>query len=140
MIDESSPGEQDAPPPPRPNLETLLGRAMRLKCPRCGQGPLFSGWFRMPERCSSCAFKFHRAPGYFLGSTYINYGLTALLITICFIVGRILFQIPSKQLVWPLLGVCLVFPLIIFRHSRALWLALDCQFDRSVLVDEDLND
>ena len=68
----------DTPPPPaddavtarprfpKPPAETLIGRALKLRCPRCGQGKLFNGWFTMPERCSHCGFKFERDPGYFL--------------------------------------------------------------------------
>ena len=61
---------------------TLLGRTMRLRCPQCGQGRLFSGWFRMPRQCESCGLKFEREPGYFLGSIYFNYGVTAAIVTV----------------------------------------------------------
>lgn len=125
-----------APRPPRPEFETLLGRALRLRCPRCGEGKLFARWHRMPRQCAVCGFRFERGPGYFLGSSYVNYGLTALTMSAIFLIGRIAFQVPAQRLVWPLFGYCLIVPLLLFRHARALWLALDCQLDRSVLIEE----
>lgn len=126
------------PPPlrPRPNLETLLGRALRLRCPRCGRGDLFLGWFTMPERCSSCAFKYERAPGYFLGSTYVNYGMTAVVLMAAYFVLHFGFRWSNRDLAAPLSAFCVLFPLWAFRYARAIWLAMDCHFDHNVLSDE----
>lgn len=121
---------------PRPPLSRLLGRALRLRCPRCGEGRLFLGWFTMPERCSRCGLKYERAPGYYLGAAYINYGLIALGSTFAFLLLRFGADIPTDRLKYPLLAACVIVPLLTFRHARALWLALDCHFDPSVLADE----
>ena len=48
-------------------LRGLL-RAARLRCPRCGIGPLFRGAFRMHEACPHCGFSYTREPGFYLGS------------------------------------------------------------------------
>jgi uncharacterized protein (DUF983 family) len=29
----------------------LFGRALVRRCPNCGGGPIFDGWFRMREHC-----------------------------------------------------------------------------------------
>jgi uncharacterized protein (DUF983 family) len=126
------------PPPtpaPRPAAETLIARALRLRCPRCGKGKLFIGWFTMPERCSECRLKFERAPGYYLGSSYINYGLTAVLITVLYFVLHFGVGWTNRELTIPLVSVVVVFPLFSFRYARALWLAMDCHIDPSVLSD-----
>src|SRR5260221_263197 len=39
-----------------------LRRALRKRCPHCGEGPLFSGWSQL-ERCSTCGLVFARNPG-----------------------------------------------------------------------------
>jgi len=127
---ESVPGQT-----PRPPLETLLWRALKLRCPRCGEGKLYSGVVRMPDRCPECNFLINRAPGYYLGSTYVNYGLTAVSMTFVFLFCRLVLQIPTRQIIWPLFAYCIVFPILVFRHARAIWLAFDCQFDSSVLED-----
>lgn len=116
---------------------TLWSRALHLRCPRCGQGKLFLGWFRMPERCSACRLKFERSPGYFLGSTYFNYGLTALITTAIFIALRFSYQIPKEWIAPPLAAFCLVWPLFWFRYARALWLAFDAYFDPAGFENDD---
>lgn len=90
----------------------------------------------MPERCSHCSLKYERAPGYYLGAAYINYGLIALGSTFAFLLLRFGAEIPTERLKYPLLAACVIVPLLTFRHARALWLAFDCHFDASVLADE----
>lgn len=102
---------------------------MRLRCPRCGEGELFAGWFRMHERCSVCRLKYERSPGYFLGSTYFNYGQTALTMTVIYTVLHFGYGIKKEWLLFPLGAYCVLWPLFWFRYARALWLALDCYFD-----------
>lgn len=102
---------------------------MRLRCPRCGGGKLFKGWFRMHERCPNCKLKYERDPGYFLGSAYINYGLTAVIITAVYIPLRFVANIEGRDMLVPLGLFCFIFPLFFFRYARAWWLAMDCHFD-----------
>ena len=120
-------------PAPRPQIETLLWRGARLKCPRCGRGKLYQSLFRMNDACPECGLRLLREPGYYLGATYINYGITALSVTFLFLFFRLVLNFPTQSIIWPLFGLSIVIPLLLFRQARALWLALDCQFDRSVL-------
>ena len=66
-------------------VSTVLWRGLRLVCPVCGRGKLFRGWFRMHRSCDSCGLVFERGPGYWLGSIYVNYGLTALVVTVAYL-------------------------------------------------------
>jgi uncharacterized protein (DUF983 family) len=133
MDDTPAPGRYPTVP-----FGTLLGRALRLKCPRCGEAPMFSGLFATRERCEHCHFKFERDPGFFLGSIYVNYGLTALSITFLFVVLQFGFGWTSRELAIPLTIFCLLFPTLMFRHTRALWLAMDCNWDASAMeIDEE---
>lgn len=108
---------------------TLLGRALRLRCPVCGQGKLFSGLLRMPPVCSHCGWKFEREPGYFLGSIYFNYGLTAVITMVLFFGLYFGAGIDPNSMKWPLGVFCMLFPLWFFRYARALWLAFDTYWD-----------
>src|SRR4051812_15139144 len=36
----------------------LLFAALQGRCPRCGKGPLFSGYLRVADRCSNCGLSF----------------------------------------------------------------------------------
>jgi len=102
-----------------------------LLCPICAEGKLFSGFIQMHKCCPKCGFQFERAPGYFLGSTYINYGATTLLTTWTYMVLRFGFEIPKSSLIPALAGFCVIFPVVFFRYARSLWLSFDCYFDRT---------
>lgn len=110
-------------------LWTLIARALRLRCPACGVGKLFAGWFAMNPTCAHCGTRFERGPGYFLGSIYFNYGLTALLVTVTFFGLFLGFSVSPKHMLWPLAAFCVLFPLWFFRYARSLWLAFDQYFD-----------
>ena len=83
----------------------------------------------MHPECSNCRLRYERAPGYFLGSTYINYALTALTLTIAYVVLHFKAGYDNRTLMLPLVAYCVLFPLLSFRHARALWLAMDCYCD-----------
>ncbi|GAB5441863.1 MAG: hypothetical protein Fues2KO_22120 [Fuerstiella sp.] len=84
----------------------------------------------MHDRCERCGFQIDRPAGYFLGSTYINYGLTAVLVTGSYVVMNFGLGWPKDRLLPGLLIFCLIFPLVFFRFARSLWLSLDCYLDR----------
>ncbi|GIX04726.1 MAG: hypothetical protein KatS3mg114_0595 [Planctomycetaceae bacterium] len=107
-----------------------LQRAVALRCPQCGQGPLFRSWFSMHDRCSACGCVFERAPGFYLGSTYVNYGFTCLTLTAWYIWLHYSWGWSNKALTPWLLAWCVVVPILLFRYARAWWLAMDCFFDR----------
>lgn len=90
----------------------------------------------MHRNCLDCRFLFDRAPGYFLGSTYINYAFTAVILTVGYVYLRFGVGMQRDTLMWPLMLFCVIFPLIFFRFARALWLSLDCYFDRTVFESD----
>ena len=47
----------------RPPIRTVLGRGLRGKCPRCGEGPLFAKWVKTKLRCDVCDLLFQRDYG-----------------------------------------------------------------------------
>jgi hypothetical protein len=83
----------------------------------------------MRDPCGSCGRKFARAPGYLLGSIYVNYGVTAVLVVLIYFGVYFAGWLNGQQLL-VLLGVfSLAFPLWFFRYARALWIAFDEIFD-----------
>ena len=119
---------------------TSQWRAWRLRCPRCGEGRLFVGWFRMYSHCYKCRLRYEREPGYFLGSVYINYGLTALLLIVIYL-GMYFSNIPQRHLdtrfgqinlhLTISLAFAVIFPLCFHRYARSLWMAFDQFWDPS---------
>jgi uncharacterized protein (DUF983 family) len=113
----------------RPTLATAVGRSIRLRCPVCGRGRLFRNWFRMFEKCADCGLKFDRGPGYYLGSIYFNYGLTAALVIAGFMTLFLTDTLSPEARLAVLAVFCFLFPLWFFRYARSLWLAMDMYFD-----------
>jgi len=117
------------PPQTRPSRAVLISRALRLRCPLCGEGKLFRTWFKMKPTCTHCHLKFEREPGYYLGSIYINYGLTAVLMTAGYMLGIVMKWAAPSVLLWSAFAFTIIFPLLMFPFSRALWLAFDLAWD-----------
>jgi len=107
-----------------PRVATILGRALRLRCPRCGRTPLYTGWFAMRERCASCGLRYEREQGYFVGAIYVNYMLTAALGlgTVLLLDAWIGLSLGYQLAI--AVPLMLLAPLLFFRHARSLWLAI----------------
>jgi len=107
----------------------ILRRGIWLRCPRCGQGPLFAGFFSMHPACPSCALVFEREQGYFVGAIYVNYAATSILAIAGFLTLDYVTSITLSQqlLLWGIFAVS--FPLFFFRYSRSLWLSVDYLFN-----------
>ena len=83
----------------------------------------------MNDRCDACHRKFNRAPGYFLGAIYFNYGVTAALMIAAYFAVFFWHGRVSRAMLAALAGFCLIFPLWFFRYARALWIAFDERWD-----------
>jgi uncharacterized protein (DUF983 family) len=115
--------------PERNSYPTMLWRAWRLRCPRCGLRPLFKNLFSMNPVCTACHLKYEREPGYFLGSIYVNYGVTALLVTVAYMALVFSQLVEPQTALWIVTAFVLVFPIWFFRYARSLWLGFDNFWD-----------
>ncbi|MDP6442146.1 MAG: DUF983 domain-containing protein [Pirellulaceae bacterium] len=107
----------------------MIYRSLRLRCPNCGEGRVCRGWFAMHEECDVCQLDFRREPGFYLGSIYINYGLTAVMLTV--VCGPLVMSgAVSHWWMTPIaLAFCAGFPMWFLRYARCLWLGLDQMID-----------
>jgi len=86
----------------------------------------------MNDTCGSCGLAFRPEPGYYVGAMYVNYLTTA---AVGLAAGlTLLDRVPLPALLVALAAFGLVFPVVFFRYSRSLWLALD-QYIHSVVGD-----
>jgi len=106
-------------------LVLALRRSVALRCPRCGETPLFRGWFAMAESCALCGLRFERAQGYFVGAIYVNYAVTTVIAIAGYFVLWIYTGISTAAQLALWLPFVTLFPLWFFRYSRSLWLALE---------------
>ena len=109
----------------------LFWRAVRLRCPNCGQGKPFVSWLRMRARCPVCGLAFERGEqGYQVGSYMFNI-IAAELIFAAIFVGTVVATWPTPP--WTLLevggiGLMIVVPFLFFPFSKLLFLAFDLAF------------
>ena len=106
-------------------LARAEGRALALRCPRCGRAPLFRGWFTMNTVCAVCDLRFERAQGYWIGAIYVNYGVTTTIAVAGFFTlwTWTALSTAAQLAIW--IPFCVLFPLWFFRYSRAVWLAIE---------------
>ena len=111
---------------------------LKLKCPQCGKGDLFSnkniykykGFFDMPDNCPKCQQDFQIEPGFYYGSMYVSYGLT-IAITVAIFVAITVLNIFSIVgfIIADVVILTLTLP-IVFKVSRSLWLSMNTKRDK----------
>jgi len=114
---------------PKPPVGTLLRRGFLKRCPRCGAGHVYQGWFRMKDRCPGCGYKFEREPGFFVGAYFINFAVTEGLLFVV-MMGYIFWKNANSEagLVLPIvvgLVFAIVAPVVFYPFSRTVWSAID---------------
>jgi uncharacterized protein (DUF983 family) len=106
-------------------LFTLLKQALALHCPICGEGKLFRRPFTMHEYCPCCHYKFEREEGYFSGAMALTIIIGEFLVTAVVLPLAFTPNIPIVPCLLIGSPLVLILPLLLFHHSRAMWLALD---------------
>jgi uncharacterized protein (DUF983 family) len=101
--------------------------ALWLRCPQCRRGPLFKGRFSltMHERCPICGLKFDRGNGYYIGALGLNLVLAetvAIALSVPLAVDQ---SVPINEAYAVGLTAAIGLPILGFRHTRSLWIALD---------------
>lgn len=102
----------------------ILMRGIRLRCPRCGEGRLFTGLFSMREQCEHCMLVYEQEPGFFVGAIYINYAATAVLAMVGFLLLGVYVEVTLTQQLVLWITFAVFFPVWFFRYSRSLWLSV----------------
>ncbi len=122
---------------------------LKEKCPRCGQGELFTHHsylpfskktFQMKKYCPECGLKYEKELGYFYGSMYVSYALNIGLFAICLLSYLFLFK---DRFGWEYFAVAyllITFLLtgVIFRWARALWLAALTRYEPGIRDERNL--
>jgi uncharacterized protein (DUF983 family) len=102
-----------------PRLIAVLAQ----RCPVCLQGSMFSGPFKMNERCPVCGHRFMREPGYFQGAMYVSYVLATAVFLVLVLIIQLLLG--ARLGFWGALAVAVVLQMLLvprlYRYSRVIW-------------------
>ncbi|MGI8407470.1 MAG: DUF983 domain-containing protein [Actinomycetota bacterium] len=106
---------------------TQLRRGLFKRCPNCGGGNLFQGFFKLKPSCPSCAYLFEREEGYWTGAMIVNIAACEVWFFLLF-VGILIATAPDIE--WrPVLAVALItnglLPVVFYPHSKTIWMAMD---------------
>jgi uncharacterized protein (DUF983 family) len=107
-----------------PRAFTVIRRGLCLRCPRCGAPGVFEGFWALRRFCRACHLRFEREQGYFIGAIYINYFATVSIVIPGYFVLDYWIEpaLSTQLLLWGV--VAALFPVVFFRTSKSLWLAL----------------
>jgi uncharacterized protein (DUF983 family) len=105
-----------------------IGRALRLRCPNCGGGPVLENWFKLRVRCGNCGIRLERGEhDYLSGSILLSYSVGTLVFAaaLAWMIIANWPVVPWGMLEIVLPAIILIFPVVFFPFSKLLWLAAD---------------
>lgn len=118
---------------PPPSTARMVGRAILLRCPRCGSGGQFRYWVKRADHCPGCGYTLDRENDSFFGAFLINLCVTfAALFGL--LIAMVIFEAAERPLpVVPLIGVGLfiavILPLLFYPFAFTLWVIIDLHSD-----------
>ncbi|MBC8087070.1 MAG: DUF983 domain-containing protein [Phycisphaerae bacterium] len=105
-----------------------MGRALRFRCPNCGEGKVLGGWGAVRERCSHCNLRFERSgPEYFTGAMFCNFLIAEFLFATSFATAVVLTwpDVPWDAMTWIAVAGAVIVPVALYPFSKVAWLAID---------------
>ncbi len=116
----------------------MLGRALRRRCPLCGAGGIFQGWFALRDRCPRCNFSYEREEGYWVGAMIANIAAAEGLFALIFLGGVALTypDVPWTPLMIAGFVVMIALPVAFYPLSKTLWLWVDLAFLHPIDADD----
>lgn len=114
------------PRDPSAGLPTLVGRALRRRCPRCGDPRAFRG-YTMVEHCPGCGHRYEREQGYWIGAMIVDTAVTFGLFLLVLVAGMVATwpEVPWTGLLVASFAVNLVVPVAFYPWAKGLWVALE---------------
>lgn len=107
------------------SIKKVLARALRLRCPACGEASLVRAPFRLRHHCPNCRSIFQREEGFFVGAILANILTTELVILVVCLIWLGLIGASYEVVLAGLIVLGLLFPVAFYHHSWAFWLAFD---------------
>lgn len=111
---------------------TKLYSVLKLKCPRCQKGDLFTnpGLFvfskilEMPDKCSQCKLDFKQEPGFYTSALWISYPIVLLIFIPLIVLGFTLDNLDSFfKYFYPIIIIpAFILQIPLMRIARAILL------------------
>ncbi|HEV2879808.1 MAG TPA: hypothetical protein VGX24_00765 [Pyrinomonadaceae bacterium] len=105
-------------------IKTLL-RALRLRCPVCGESSIVQSPFHIKHACPACDALFKREDGFFVGAIMANVVTTEFVILVLYVLCLPVINTRFDLVLTCLSVVALLFPVAFYHHSWSFWLGFD---------------
>lgn len=120
----------------KPPIVKVFSRALKLRCPVCGQSSLIERPFHIRHHCPECQSLFKREEGFFVGAILANVITTEFIILVVCLFSLFVVGASYETVLIVLFIVAVTFPLLFFHHSWSLWLAFDYLIEGLPKYDE----
>jgi len=103
-------------------------RALRFRCPNCGEGKVMGSWGSVRERCSHCNLRFARSgPEYFTGAMFCNFLIAEILFATSFATAVLMTwpDVPWDAMTWIAVAGAVIVPIVLYPFSKITWLTVD---------------
>ena len=106
---------------------TLLLRAFKLRCPRCGGRGILASWMKLKPRCPTCDLALDRGESedYWLGAFAINWVVGEGIALVVALLVLLATWPDSTIALWTGIALAVIVPVALFPFSRTVWLAID---------------
>src|SRR4051812_17547890 len=105
-------------------MQLSVSDILRAVCPKCRQGKVTHGLFRINRRCPTCGHDFYPESGYYLGAIMIAYFVTALLTIPTMVILKLMGARMSVLLSFPVIQYIVLAP-VLMHFARVAWLHVD---------------
>jgi uncharacterized protein (DUF983 family) len=122
----------------------MIGRALLLRCPRCGKFGILQHWLKMRAQCPHCGIRPDRGEkDHWLGAYAVNLVVSELIWALSMVAILVTTwpDVPWTFLEYGGALLLVAAPFVFYPFSRTLWLAADLAFrgdrdaDTSGIID-----
>ncbi|MCC6704772.1 MAG: DUF983 domain-containing protein [Thermomicrobiales bacterium] len=121
--------KRNLPPKGWPRTWALFRRAISRRCPQCGAKGIFKNYLELRVTCPTCAYRFDREEGYFLGGYGLGVVFSALIPLILLVLAFVYTDWSWITLELIFIPMTIIMPLILFPYTRTFWMMIDLIID-----------
>jgi len=108
---------------------SILGNAVKCKCPNCKSGNMFESngnifLLRSPKmftNCQVCNYKFEKEPGFYIGAMYVSYAIGVAELVACIVVLWGILDLSVPIILTVFLTIMILSSFYNYRLSRSIW-------------------
>lgn len=120
-----------------------LYSVVRLKCPRCHKGDLFTksnpysfkDSMKMPDRCPVCNQDFQIEPGFYIGALWTSFPIVIFIMTLLSILLLVFIKMELEWFFVSITVILLLLQPIIIRLGRVIWINIFVDYDAEATKD-----